>query len=90
MKPLRTAIEGLWVELFRLDRQKIINNERKRRILIVSVWFVLTLLIALFIPNITFVIRYLGALAAAFMFIFPGKQIDFISMLKKASFIPLF
>ena len=62
------------MELLHLDRQKVIENEKKRRILIVSIWYVLSLLIALFIPNITFVIRYLGALAAAFMFIFPGKN----------------
>jgi len=68
----RTAIEGLWIELFHLDNQTIVNMEKRRRVIIVTVWFVLSLLIALFIPNITIVIGYLGALAGAFMFIFPG------------------
>jgi sodium-coupled neutral amino acid transporter 7/8 len=68
----RTAIEGLWIEIFHLDSQTIISNEKKRRVFIVTVWFLLSLLIALFIPNITVVIHYLGALAATFMFIFPG------------------
>ena len=72
------------MELLHLDRQKVIENEKKRRILIVSIWYVLSLLIALFIPNITFVIRYLGALAAAFMFIFPGKNC--LSMIFKVNF----
>ena len=68
----RTAIEGLWIEAFHLDSQNIISQEKKRRVLIVTIWFVFSLIIALFIPNITIVIHYLGALAGAFMFIFPG------------------
>ena len=72
-KYFRTAIEGLWIELFKLDSEKIITDERKRRISIVTIWFMLSLVIALFIPNISIVIRYLGALAGTFMFIFPGK-----------------
>ena len=58
-----------------MERQRVVENEKKRRIFIVSIWYLLSLLIALFVPNITFVIRYLGALAAAFMFIFPGKKL---------------
>ena len=69
---LRTAIEGLWIEVFHLDSQTIISQEKRRRVLIVTIWFLLSLLTALFIPNITIVIHYLGALAATFMFIFPG------------------
>ena len=59
--------------MFKLDSEKIIADERKRRIVIVTLWFLLSLLIALFIPNISIVIRYLGALAGTFMFIFPGR-----------------
>lgn len=70
----RTAIEGLWIELFHLDNEAIINSEKKRRITIVTIWFTASLLIAIFVPNITIVINYLGALAGAFMFMFPGKQ----------------
>jgi len=69
----RTAIEGLWIELCNLNEQSILNNEKTRRFSIVTTWFILSLLIAIFIPNITIVIHYLGALAGAFMFIFPGK-----------------
>jgi len=69
----RTAIEGLWIEVFKLNNDQIINSERIRRVIIVTVWFVSTLLIAIFLPNITVVINYLGALAGAFMFLFPGK-----------------
>lgn len=69
----RTAIEGVWIEVFRLNTDVILQYEKKRRIFIVTVWFVFSLLVALFIPNITLVINYLGALAATFMFIFPGN-----------------
>jgi hypothetical protein len=68
----RTAIEGLWIEVFHLDNERIINSEKKRRISIVTIWFLASLLIAIFVPNITVVINYLGALAGAFMFLFPG------------------
>ena len=68
----RTAIESLWINMFKLNRLEQIKKERVRRFCIVTIWYVVSLLIALFIPNITTVIRYLGALAATFMFVFPG------------------
>lgn len=76
----RTAIEGLWIELFRLDAHTIVENDRKRRFVIVTAWFAASLLIALFIPNISVVIHYLGALAGTFMFIFPGLCLLFLSL----------
>jgi len=71
----RTAIEGVWIEVFRLNTDTILRYEKQRRFLIVTIWFMLSLVVALFIPNITLVINYLGALAATFMFIFPGIMI---------------
>ena len=44
----------------------------KRRVLIVCLWFFTTLIGAVFLPNISLAIHYLGALAASFIFIFPG------------------
>ena len=44
----------------------------KRRILIATPWFATSLAFAIFIPNIGEVIRFLGSLAAVFIFIFPG------------------
>lgn len=38
-----------------------------------TVWFFLSLLCAIFIPDIIKVIQPLGGLAAAFIFIFPGE-----------------
>ena len=49
----------------------------KRRILIVSLWFLSTLAAAVFLPNISVAIHYLGALAASFIFIFPGLCLYF-------------
>jgi len=44
----------------------------KRRIIIVCLWFFTTLGGAVFLPNISLAIHYLGALAASFIFVFPG------------------
>ena len=76
----RTAIEGLWIEIFRLNSDSIVRYESRRRISIVTFWFILSLAIALFMPNISVVIRYLGALAGTFMFIFPGLCLLFIAI----------
>jgi hypothetical protein len=45
-----------------------------RRVLIVCFWFFSTLIGAVFLPNISLAIHYLGALAASFIFIFPGEE----------------
>ena len=47
-------------------------HEFKRRCVIALVWFASTLIIALFVPTIAVVIDVLGALAALFIFFFPG------------------
>jgi len=47
--------------------------EHRRRIIMTLVWFTVSLLIALFIPNIGVVISLLGGLAAIFIFVFPGQ-----------------
>lgn len=76
----RTAIEGIWIEVFKLSNEEIINSEKKRRIIIVTIWFLVSLIIAIFVPNITIVINYLGALAGAFMFLFPGLCLMFYAL----------
>ena len=42
------------------------------RYVVVTVWFFLSLILAIVIPNIGDVIKLLGSLAAVFIFIFPG------------------
>jgi sodium-coupled neutral amino acid transporter 7/8 len=53
-----------------LDVQR---NEKRRRIILTIVWFVASLLLAVFVPDIGKVISLLGSLAAVFIFVFPGR-----------------
>lgn len=48
-------------------------REQRRRLLQTISWFLLTLLLALFIPDIGKVISVIGGLAACFIFVFPGR-----------------
>ena len=48
------------------------QNEKLRRYVIATVWFICSLLMAIEIPNIGAVINMLGSLAAIFIFVFPG------------------
>lgn len=50
------------------------TRERRRRLLQTFCWFLLTLLLALFIPDIGRVISVIGGLAACFIFVFPGRE----------------
>jgi Transmembrane amino acid transporter protein len=50
------------------------RNEKRRRILLTLVWFLASLLIAVFVPDIGKVIALLGSLVAIFIFVFPGKS----------------
>lgn len=47
------------------------------RVITVSVWFTLSLMFAVFMPDIGAVIKLLGSLAAVFIFIFPGNFNDY-------------
>lgn len=68
----RAVIEGLWLR-FRGEQVEVcVRREQRRRILQTLVWFLCTLLLALFIPDIGRVISLIGGLAACFIFIFPG------------------
>lgn len=68
----RAVIEGLWLR-FRGEQVEVcVRRERRRRILQTLVWFVVTLVLALFIPDIGRVISLIGGLAACFIFVFPG------------------
>ncbi|CAG2109363.1 unnamed protein product, partial [Medioppia subpectinata] len=46
--------------------------EPLRRALIVLIWIITTIIIAIYIPNITIAIEFLGSGAILFIFIFPG------------------
>ncbi|XP_069822493.1 sodium-coupled neutral amino acid transporter 7 [Dendropsophus ebraccatus] len=68
----RAVVEGLWLRFTAQEAGEEPARERRRRILQTLTWFVLTLLLALFIPDIGRVISLIGGLAACFIFIFPG------------------
>ncbi|PAA59189.1 hypothetical protein BOX15_Mlig011399g1, partial [Macrostomum lignano] len=68
----RAALDSVALPLLRLDPDRICRTERVRRFGVTIVWFGLTLLLAVLIPNIGDVISLLGSLAAVFIFIFPG------------------
>ncbi|KAK7913058.1 hypothetical protein WMY93_013269 [Mugilogobius chulae] len=68
----RAVIEGLWLR-FRGEQVEVcVRREQRRRILQTLVWFIVTLVLALFIPDIGRVISLIGGLAACFIFVFPG------------------
>ena len=66
----RLAINDLIRSLRRTDPEDA--WERVRRVVLVTLWFVSALLVAVFLPNMTTVVDYLGCLAACFIFLFPG------------------
>ncbi|MBN3309793.1 sodium-coupled neutral amino acid transporter 7 [Amia ocellicauda] len=68
----RAVLEGLWLR-FRGESVEVdVALESRRRLLQTLVWFVFTLILALFIPDIGRVISIIGGLAACFIFVFPG------------------
>eukprot|EP00088_Acartia_fossae_P013806 TRINITY_DN17302_c0_g1_i6.p1 TRINITY_DN17302_c0_g1~~TRINITY_DN17302_c0_g1_i6.p1 ORF type:complete len:489 (-),score=35.35 TRINITY_DN17302_c0_g1_i6:173-1639(-) len=66
----REGISSLVKDLF--VREDSVIKERLRRITIATLWFILSILLAIEIPDIGVVINLLGSLAAVFIFIFPG------------------
>lgn len=50
------------------------------RLFTVTLWFILSVIFAVFLPDIGAVIKLLGSLAAVFIFIFPGKVINWNSI----------
>lgn len=68
----RAVIEGLWLRFQGEQVEVCVRREQRRRIMQTLVWFVITLVLALFIPDIGRVISLIGGLAACFIFVFPG------------------
>lgn len=68
----RAVVEGLWLRYQGMPVEEDVGRERRRRVLQTLLWFLLTLLLALFIPDIGKVISVIGGLAACFIFVFPG------------------
>lgn len=73
--PMLLYCARLAIDDFIVTRLRIIRPERKelkRRIIIVITWFLLTLALAIVVPDIGSVIRIVGSLAIVFIFIIPG------------------
>nr|XP_057945038.1 sodium-coupled neutral amino acid transporter 7 [Doryrhamphus excisus] len=68
----RAVIEGLWLRMQGEQVEVCVRREQRRRILQTLLWFIITLVLALFIPDIGRVISLIGGLAACFIFVFPG------------------
>lgn len=68
----RGAVDGLYAEICHLTADQFIAGEKFRRYLITSVWFVTTLFLSIYTPNIGVAIELLGCLAFFNVFIFPG------------------
>jgi hypothetical protein len=69
----REAVSNLWANLLHNNESDVAVTEQRRRITIATVWFILTLVLAVLSPDIGSVIDILGSLAAIFIFVFPGK-----------------
>lgn len=68
----RNALDGLYAEFFKIDTDRFIKGEKKRRIITTTGWFFTTLVLAIYTPNIGVVIELLGSLASMNVFIFPS------------------
>lgn len=68
----REAVSNLWSNLLHSNESDVAVTERRRRVTIATVWFILTLILAIISPDIGSVINILGSLAAVFIFVFPG------------------
>ena len=67
--------------------EEILSNELTIRAVIVVLWFFLSLLCAILVPNIGEVISLLGSLAAVFIFIKPGACLISISLNSDSSLL---
>lgn len=72
--PLRSAIIGLWLKIRNLTVAQVEDYRGKRRLITSLIWFFASLGIAVTVPTIAKAIDIVGALAAHFIFTFPGKD----------------
>jgi len=79
----RAGIDSLWVKLRGLSGLEQNQGERLRRVIQATIWFVSSVAFALLIPGINVVISFLGALAAAFIVVFPGLCLIKLSLDRK-------
>lgn len=85
----RGAIETMWIKCMRISEADEKRTELRRRIIITTLWFVASLILSLFVPDIDKVIAMLGSFAALFIFVFPGLCL-FLLILNSSDEMDLF
>ena len=68
----RSALDGLYGEFRQLSTAEFKQNERSRRIVISTLWFLSTVALAIFAPDISVTLQLLGSMASINVFVFPG------------------
>ncbi|XP_042865868.1 putative sodium-coupled neutral amino acid transporter 7 [Penaeus japonicus] len=69
---MREAVNDLYLRVRSLPETRIAKEEpTRRRAIAITLWS-LTVLCAVFVPNIGLVMKILGSLSALFIFVFPG------------------
>ncbi|XP_035233167.1 putative sodium-coupled neutral amino acid transporter 7 [Stegodyphus dumicola] len=68
----RDAAAGVYAEFRGLKPAEFIATEKIRRYICAAIWFSSSLLLAVFTSGIGIVIKYLGSVASANIFIYPG------------------
>ncbi|GBL62076.1 Putative sodium-coupled neutral amino acid transporter 7, partial [Araneus ventricosus] len=69
----RDAAAGIYAELRGLKPSEFAATERTRRYVVAAVWFASSLLLAVCTESIGVVFKYLGSVASANIFIYPGE-----------------
>ncbi|XP_075043644.1 solute carrier family 38 member 8 [Mixophyes fleayi] len=68
----RSVLQELWLDLKHMTVYVSDSYERFVRVILTVLWILVTLIIALFVPDISEVISIIGGISAFFIFIFPG------------------
>lgn len=70
----RLAVETVYTEFH--GSNELVLSDSKQKILstiVSTIWFLSSLVVAVFVPNIASVVDFLGCLATCFILIFPGN-----------------
>lgn len=80
----RGALDGLYGEIRGLTSEELKTNCKTRRVIITTIWFFTTVILAVFAPDISITLQLLGSMASINVFVFPGMcLISLTSRLRK-------
>ncbi|XP_048825465.1 putative sodium-coupled neutral amino acid transporter 8 [Brienomyrus brachyistius] len=74
----RSVIQNLFLRVRRRFAMVTRSFENRSRVVLTVIWIAVTLLIAMFVPDMSKVISIIGGISAFFIFIFPGLCLMFI------------